>query len=82
MSAVTASVLAISMVPRQGDNLIRLFSASQREGMEGDRERGPAFLILSSFLKLLLIKQSETTEAGPAGIRAGITGSFQTTRLV
>lgn len=74
MRAVTASVLAISMVPRQGDNLIRLFSASRRE--EEWREtgrRGPAFpaacLSLppppSPSLKLLLIKQSGATEAGP-----------------
>lgn len=32
VKAVTASAFAISMVPRQGDNLIRLFSASKREG--------------------------------------------------
>lgn len=70
VKAVTASVLAISMVPRQGDNLIRLFSASQREGEWRERgRRGPAFpaacLSLSPPLKLLLIKQSEAKEAGP-----------------
>ena len=43
--AVTASVLAISMVPRQGDSLIRLFSASQREGKWREiGRRGPASL--------------------------------------
>lgn len=68
--AVTACVLAISMVPRQGDNLIRLFSASQREGKRRETgRRGPASLAaylssLSPSLKLLLIKQSEATEAG------------------
>lgn len=42
--AVTASVPAISMVPRQGDNLIRLFSASRREGEWRETgRRGPAF---------------------------------------
>lgn len=66
---MTASVLAISMVPRQGDNLIRLFSASQREG--GGRRQGEGDLplllpvSLSPFLKLLLIKQLEAKKAGP-----------------
>jgi len=58
------------MVPRQGDNLIGLFSASRREGEWRETgKRGPAFpaagLSPPPSLKLLLIKQSGAREAEP-----------------
>lgn len=66
--AVTASVLTISMAPRQGDNLIRLFSASWREGVWRETgRRGLAFphclSLPLSLSKFLLIKWSGAKEA-------------------